>query len=82
MGHWEGKVDLFDIWPDDELFGEEFVKFRDEVVKRFRESGTTLRNLPAVSRLAVAPDMQTFDRIMASLYDIADRRRVWISTIV
>lgn len=82
MGHWEGKVDLFDIWPDDELFGEEFIKFRDEAVKRIRESGTALRNLPIVNRLAAAPDSDVFDRIMQSLYDIADRRRVWISTIV
>ena len=82
MGRWEGKVDLFDIWPDEELFGEDFVKFRDAVVKRIRESGTALRNLPIVQRLAAAPDGDTFDRIMEGLYDIADRRRVWISTII
>lgn len=79
MGSWEIKIDLTDVWPEGDVYGDKFLAVRDAIVQRIRKSGW-IGVGGYVRRLADTADMDAFNRVWARIYDAADRDRVFIHT--
>ena len=82
MAIWLYKIDLKDVWHNDELSFEEK---RNEIVKRLRDSSWfkdsysfELEDL--IDWLELTGNVQEFDHQFRYIYDLADEDRTWIET--
>ncbi len=84
MPHWNEKIQLADVWKNDDLG---FTVQRDEIVKRVkashwyqnRDSAGCDERGEAVDNLAEAENFDEFNNWWNELYDYFDADRVWIA---
>jgi len=81
MPQWDTRIDLTDVWPDADVFGDAFIRVRDTVVQRIRQSEWRYPT-GTINRLANSADMDDFNRLWTHVYDRADRDRVWLATVI
>ena len=81
MPTWKYKLQLADVWRNDDLT---FIERRDEVVRRIKDSqfwdedDTELYDI--VDELADTDTPDYFDQVWDAFYDWADAERVWVAT--
>ena len=90
MGKWAYKIDVADLWrqqEDEEISFEDFVReltdtFSSEVENIHETIGYSEAMVfeDIVQRMSMAGDEEEFDDEWHQLYDWADDNRVWINT--
>jgi len=88
MAEWKMTVDvslIWDVYRDQDVYDEAvFSSYRDAVVSKMRNThwyaqSADLQDL--LEELEESDDIDSFNMVWSSIYDLADYDRVWINTI-
>lgn len=96
MGRWKERIELADLWHsfEEDESQENFLKVRDEVVRRFREASWMKdasdadsemdldRLSDLLDQLAYTETTDEFDSYWDDVLDWADDNRLWVETMI